>query len=383
MDIVKQRKKRLMAWILALVLCVSMWQGSVYATEGDGSVSGGDLITTSGNTTPEPTPEPAPDPVPEPAPEYGVAMAALEEEIIPAADPVEPEIEYYMHLFLIDDSDSAINLENIIYIEDDVFKEWDVAASGGITIASAYVKNPSKTSLGELMVYSELYTGSVVVQYTHNIIQWYKAKLDNENPDNPPKKGDVISKEEATLDNLIVFKESDSNITSAAYAVLGKSVAITFWDGAGESGKICIEPSVLSQTTSGEMWSINLPSISTEYGLVSKWQRVDAKGSLGEPLTAGEVITGNYNTFEEEIKFVKAENVELSNEIQSGTYYLKPDKSYQIRNGKTWTVKLADGTTDGYTYGGYFEDEEYQTFYIDCNDMDNPTAIGPYIFTVN
>ena len=33
MDIVKQRKKRLLAWLLAIVLCVSMWQGSVQATE--------------------------------------------------------------------------------------------------------------------------------------------------------------------------------------------------------------------------------------------------------------------------------------------------------------------------------------------------------------
>ena len=33
MDIVKQRKKRLMAWLLAIGLCVGMWQGSVQATE--------------------------------------------------------------------------------------------------------------------------------------------------------------------------------------------------------------------------------------------------------------------------------------------------------------------------------------------------------------
>ena len=36
MEIVRQRKKRLLAWILTLVLCVGMWQGNVQATEGDG-----------------------------------------------------------------------------------------------------------------------------------------------------------------------------------------------------------------------------------------------------------------------------------------------------------------------------------------------------------
>lgn len=33
MDIVKQRRKRLMAWILAIGLCVGLWQGSAYAGE--------------------------------------------------------------------------------------------------------------------------------------------------------------------------------------------------------------------------------------------------------------------------------------------------------------------------------------------------------------
>ena len=47
MDIVKQRRKRLMAWILALVLCVGMWQGSVYATEGEGD--GKDPVITEGS----------------------------------------------------------------------------------------------------------------------------------------------------------------------------------------------------------------------------------------------------------------------------------------------------------------------------------------------
>lgn len=35
MEIVRQRRKRLLAWILTLVLCVGMWQGNVQATEGD------------------------------------------------------------------------------------------------------------------------------------------------------------------------------------------------------------------------------------------------------------------------------------------------------------------------------------------------------------
>ena len=38
MEIVKQRKRRLLAWILTIALCVGVWQGSAYATEG--SVSG-------------------------------------------------------------------------------------------------------------------------------------------------------------------------------------------------------------------------------------------------------------------------------------------------------------------------------------------------------
>ena len=36
MEIVRQRRKRLLAWILTITLCVGLWQGSVYATEGSG-----------------------------------------------------------------------------------------------------------------------------------------------------------------------------------------------------------------------------------------------------------------------------------------------------------------------------------------------------------
>ena len=41
MEIVRQRRKRLLAWILALVLCVGLWQGSIYPCgEGAGYAGG-------------------------------------------------------------------------------------------------------------------------------------------------------------------------------------------------------------------------------------------------------------------------------------------------------------------------------------------------------
>ena len=46
MGIVKQRRKRLMAWILTIALGVGLWQSSVYATEGteEESVSGNEIV---------------------------------------------------------------------------------------------------------------------------------------------------------------------------------------------------------------------------------------------------------------------------------------------------------------------------------------------------
>lgn len=49
MEIVRQRKKRLLAWILTLVLCVGMWQGNVQAEGedgGDGAITPTEVMTT-------------------------------------------------------------------------------------------------------------------------------------------------------------------------------------------------------------------------------------------------------------------------------------------------------------------------------------------------
>ena len=49
MEIVRQRKKRLLAWILTLVLCVGMWQGSVQAEGedgGDGALTSPEVMST-------------------------------------------------------------------------------------------------------------------------------------------------------------------------------------------------------------------------------------------------------------------------------------------------------------------------------------------------
>ena len=50
MEIVRQRKKRLLAWILTLVLCVGMWQGSVQAEGedgGDGAITPTEVVNES------------------------------------------------------------------------------------------------------------------------------------------------------------------------------------------------------------------------------------------------------------------------------------------------------------------------------------------------
>lgn len=49
MEIVRQRRKRLLAWILTLVLCVGMWQGSVQAEGedgGDGALTSPEVMST-------------------------------------------------------------------------------------------------------------------------------------------------------------------------------------------------------------------------------------------------------------------------------------------------------------------------------------------------
>ena len=51
MEIVRQRKKRLLAWILTSVLCVGMWQGNVQAEGedgGDGALTPTEVMTTEG-----------------------------------------------------------------------------------------------------------------------------------------------------------------------------------------------------------------------------------------------------------------------------------------------------------------------------------------------
>ena len=54
MEIVKQRKRRLLAWILVMTLGICMWQSNVFASEETGgSNSAGDSGSVSENTTPE------------------------------------------------------------------------------------------------------------------------------------------------------------------------------------------------------------------------------------------------------------------------------------------------------------------------------------------
>lgn len=300
MDIVKQRRKRLMAWILAVVLCVGMWQGSVYATEGEGD--GKDPVITEGS----------------------------DESIEPqSVDPQNTEVLYNITINLVDENARAVNGKLKMTI-DGKMCEWSYGGSG------IYV-NSSESNITadafENIISGEDNLEEKVIE--HNILGWRNDK------------GEMIS-DQKTLD----LNKVSENVTSedgsvekngVAYLVLGKYIDITYWEIADSSGGYSEQNQTENhQEKIGDVWSISSPE--SMYSAIGTFFVNWSTGISG----GAEYLQGTncgYDSLEFETKLdLYAQYTNVISEAKS--YKLTAGTTYQLNDSDSWSVG------DGYTYRG-------------------------------
>ena len=314
MEIVRQRKKRLLAWILTLVLCVGLWQESVQASDVTEEPGFGEVNTeTTGSE--EGTKK-----------KYNVTISLVYK-----------------------------NSESLGEIQADGgctgnfgthFLEWTENDSGNVQIfledadPKAVAGGAFKSSNSEI---------------SHPLLGWYDKNGDNFNT--------FVS--DLTLNMIDEKFVSKSSIDEAAnvetigydvYAVLGKSIEISFWDGINGSGygegndvgvkNICKVQKSITESSC----TFDLPNVGNEQGYVTEWAIVEfgeegsiIKKTIGPPGKNHEV---NYDdNFEGEYQIIANK---YSKEIsQGGNYVLCPGTEY-ILTSKGWKVNNGE---DGYTYG--------------------------------
>ena len=208
MEIVRQRRKRLLAWILTLVLCVGMWQGNVQATEGD--VPAGSTQMDEGNG---------------------------EQEIVNTEESPETANSYNVKIYIngfenVDDGPITTSLN-----------EWDVTNSGGWYASKDNYQGSSLNNVS--------FTHG---EYRHNVRKWYVFE-------NNEKKE---IKEGATLDDL--GSQSVKGYVEV-YAEVGKSVVIN-WIAENSSDSLAAAVSVAegdSDTT------VKLPVAGNKNGFIKQW----------------------------------------------------------------------------------------------------------------
>jgi len=316
MDIVKQRRKRLMVWILAIVLCVGMWQGSVYATEGEGD--GKDPVITEGS---DESIEPQSVEPQNTEPDPNVPVVTSE-----GGDGTQGETTTYNMKFVLTNTDNEdVSLNSTNFTGKNEFVEWRSGDSG-----HTYTAQYGAESLNISNIYFESYMG-----YKHNVLKWKYSPL-------PGKSGEITTGTINVKENIKPNTEAEGNYEEYVLtAILGKSVLVTFWE-SDASGNIKEDTSLGNSVSIAEgdtNLKVTLPNAGSTNGFATEW-RVEGKAySIGSEYA---VDFSNINEFE---KYIQIGAV-LSTTISSpGKFYLCPETKYTLSSGK-WKMD------DGYTYNG-------------------------------
>lgn len=334
MDIVKQRRKRLMAWILALVLCVGMWQGSVYATEGEGD--GNDPVITEGSDE-SIEPQSVEPQNTEPDPNVPVVTNESGDGTSGALYNIEINLTWINGN---EESNSTWLSEGDI---SDNWKKnngstWSIANSGNTYSTSAYEK--------EKLNLSDVYFTNG--EYKHNVLNW---KYESPTSDVGKNEWKEQNTGEVSVSNIVPIQSEEGNKYYLT-AVLGKSVLVTFWE-SDASGNIKEDTSLgnsVNIAEGDETSSVTLPSVGSKNGFATGWRVEGSSDPIESEFT---IEFDKISEFEEKIRV----GAILSKTISStGKFYLCPDTEYTLSSGE-WKVD------DGYTYSG-------GTFYISSEERE-------------
>lgn len=283
MEIVRQRKKRLLAWILTLVLCVGMWQGNVMA-EGEDGGDGAITPTEAGPT--------------EGGDESAEPVAASE-----TGDGVMPVANGDLTVNIVD-----ADGEDVGYM----FAAFSVGE-----VASKPLEGDMRTFLFTgLTKFEEPYY--VLMNndrpYQHNFFGWY-------------------------VNNKLLPEETETSGITSATAMFGASIYVD-WGGYASGmpyGQIDIQDEEETVTTPYAPIS---EGEGEKYNFFVGWM---ADGLDGGPYANGAAVDIPYDQFEKYIYF----NTLYSNYIENaGTYALITERTFKLASG-TWTIAGDDYTYSG------------------------------------
>ena len=301
MEIVRQRKKRLLAWILTLVLCVGMWQGNVKA-EGD------EVPSTEAMSTEEPPAE----------------MPPTETELTEGGGEIVDPVDT-----------SETGDEDMPVTEDFMLKYSD-----GISDSD----NEFTRAFSDGVVYSE---GSLVIpynvtsftvsaktgDYSHALLEWtISGSGGNKGDTNSISPGsgylwDGCSDLQITWGKIVVLKDNDED---------NNIIAVGIQDNSNNS----ISTQVDLPT------DLNGSGLSACYNgkFFSNW----TGGSGCTIAETADACTIKYSEFTSHYNELFIMNYNGTEVPGSGTYTLSSEVIYTLgTSDETWTVG-----TDGYTYNG-------------------------------
>lgn len=320
MEIVKKRKRRLLAWILIMTLGICMWQSNVFANEGIGDSNLEEPASVSDNT--------------------------IENE--DGGDSTN--IAQVKVLLSTRDKDCYIE-SGSVFSTSNYQQKIPVSEDGKpIPEVNVAISDVPEDSLSDAFVSKKIsLTDTEEYEVIHNVIEWEYAAMGSED-------GIIETKtvNGNTLKNLqSIANESKGEIT----ALLGKAMIINFWEGTDASGNLnnLIDVKTVSQESEEEGWKITLEKNeknknNSAGAFLVKWQDQDK-------IEYENSYEGIYDEFESEKDLIAVYSTTING---TGSYSLKMDTEYELQSG-SWKV-------DEYTYdvgdGGFFfyvaEDGEYQ-----------------------
>ena len=297
MEIVRQRKKRLLAWILTLVLCVGMWQGKVMAEDsGDTTptevtpvdetpTEGSDEALETGNESSGENPE-------------NVPMVIADGFTVTVVDSKFEDVGSYIESVQVG-QDTAKKSDNIFTFE------------GGLTqLTSASIQ-----SLDSL--------------YQHTFLGWY-------NEENEPLKLD----------------SSTSGMTSAK-AMFGSTVHID-WGSYASGENLQQDNAKIQSATVNTKKALAYQYTEVEgYQFLLGWGTANSGATLYPNDTEVPIY---YNQFEEWIGFLPRYGTSVD---YAGTYPLKSGVSFSLGSG-SWTVTGDDYIYSGYNEFVVTEEGDYE-----------------------
>ena len=336
MEVVKQRKKRLLAWILTIGLCVGMWHGSAYATEenNDVSVSGNDASVSPNMISQE---------------ENAIMQMSMEDSgtvvdgndtIVMEEVPATDTVAYNVILYACDENGNDV----IDYLRGDV--------SGGIQADGKLISWGFGDSGTEMQFSSQsnaitgvAYENNVAVNDTesltlvHNILGWYNKSDVTEGDGLDSSKmvyGDTLD-----LDQVVKNEYSEDGTTVIGktceiYAVLGKSAIVRQpWDDQVTSY------SQEALSGDGASFSVTLPDQedNMDEGIFIGWRNVEDEGDIQEAYNGTYTKAfSEFMNFESNIEFMPVYGWDISEE---GSYTLYPGNIYGLLND----MEIADDYT--------------------------------------